>query len=99
MRAKLDLHVLCRELRQAEEREPQFDEELNPYLLHTILPRLGRGETVKLKEIDLSAFDTEDPNTILEYFGWKENLKNDVHRLTGRLCDQNPVPVKTRGFL
>ena len=99
MRAKLDLHVLCRELRKAEEREPQFDEELSPYLLHTVLPRLERGETVKLKEIDLSAFDAEDPGTILEYFGWKENVKNDVRRLTGRLCDQNPVPAKTRSFL
>ena len=99
MRAKLDLRVLCRELRQTEEREPQFDEELNPYLFHIVLPRLECEETVKLKEIDLSAFDAEDPGTILEYFDWKEEVKNDVHRMTGRLCDQNPVPAKTRSFL
>ena len=99
MRAKLDIHVLCWELRQAEEREPQFGEELNPYLLHTVLPRLEREEAVMLKEIDLSAFDAEDPGTILEYFDWKEKVKNDVHRMTGRLCDQNPAPSKMRSFL
>lgn len=99
MRAKLDLYVLCRELRQVEEREPQFNEELNAYLFHTVLPRLERGETVNLKEIDLSAFDTEDPGTILEYFDWKEELKNDVRRITGRLCDQKPRPAQTRSFL
>ena len=95
MRAKLDLYVLCRELRQVEEREPQFNEELNAYLFHTVLPRLERGETVNLKEIDLSTFDTEDP----EYFDWKEELKNDVRRITGRLCDQKPRPAQTRSFL
>lgn len=99
MRANLDLHILRQQLRQAEEREPQFDEELNPYLLHTVLPRLEQEDDVKLDEIDLSAFDAEDPYTFLEYIDWKEELREDARRMADRLCSQEPVSAKERIFL
>ena len=44
MRAKLDLYVLCQELRQVEERETQFIEELNAYLFHTVFPGWSVGK-------------------------------------------------------
>ena len=37
MRKVLDLGELHKQLRQTEEHEPHFDEELNPYLLDTCL--------------------------------------------------------------
>ena len=37
MRKVLDLGELHKQLRQTEEHEPHFDEELNPYLLDTVL--------------------------------------------------------------
>ena len=40
MRKVLDLGELHKQLRQTEEHEPHFDEELNPYLLDTVLPQL-----------------------------------------------------------
>ena len=40
MRKVLDLGELLKHLRQTEEHEPHFDEVLNPYLLHTVLPQL-----------------------------------------------------------
>lgn len=99
MKAILDLYTLRQELRQAEEREPQFDVELNPYLLHTVIPRLEREEAIKLSEIDLSAFDADDPGIIIDYFKWREDLQYSLSRLTGRLCEKKPMPAKVRSFL
>lgn len=44
MRKVLDLGELHKQLRQTEEHEPHFDEELNPYLLDTVLPQLEGEE-------------------------------------------------------
>ena len=44
MRKVLDLGELLKHLRQTEEHEPHFDEVLNPYLLHTVLPQLESEE-------------------------------------------------------
>ena len=46
MRKVLDLGELHKQLRQTEEHEPHFDEELNPYLLDTVLPQL-EGERIQ----------------------------------------------------
>ena len=40
MNMRLDLDVLHHVLRQLKEQEPQYEQELNPYLMDTILPRL-----------------------------------------------------------
>ena len=52
MRKVLDLGELHKQLRQTEEHEPHFDEELNPYLLDTVLPQLEGEEPIRLEEID-----------------------------------------------
>ena len=46
MRKVLDLGELHKQLRQTEEHEPHFDEELNPYLLDTVLPQLEGEEPI-----------------------------------------------------
>ena len=60
MNMRLDLDVLHHELRQLKEQEPQYEQELNPYLMNTILPRLEREERVALGEIAVDQFDEED---------------------------------------
>lgn len=74
MRKVLDLGELHKQLRQTEEHEPHFDEELNPYLLDTVLPQLEGEEPIRLEQIDFDQFDEEDPFTILDYYYWRENL-------------------------
>ena len=51
MRKVLDLGELHKQLRQTEEHEPHFDEELNPYLLDTVLPQLEGEEPIRLEQI------------------------------------------------
>ena len=68
MRKVLDLGELHKQLRQTEEHEPHFDEELNPYLLDTVLPQLEGEEPIRLEQIDFDQFDEEDPFTILDYY-------------------------------
>ena len=70
MRKVLDLGELHKQLRQTEEHEPHFDEELNPYLLDTVLPQLEGEEPIRLEQIDFDQFDEEDPFTILPPVGW-----------------------------
>ena len=94
----LDLKLLAQQLRDEEPSEPHFNEELNPYLLHTVLPMLEQGNAT-LDKIDLNQFDTEDPFTILNYYQWQENLRNDLLRINDRLCDLPPASVKVRAFL
>lgn len=65
MRKVLDLGELHKQLRQTEEHEPHFDEELNPYLLDTVLPQLEGEEPIRLEQIDFDQFDEEDPFTML----------------------------------
>ena len=60
MRKVLDLGELHKQLRQTEEHEPHFDEELNPYLLDTVLPQLEGEEPIRLEQIDFDQFDEED---------------------------------------
>lgn len=72
MRKVLDLGELHKQLRQTEEHEPHFDEELNPYLLDTVLPQLEGEEPIRLEQIDFDQFDEEDPFTILDYYYWRE---------------------------
>lgn len=98
MRSVLDLHALVSQLRQAKEHEPQFDEELNAYLLYTVVPMLEQGE-VTLDQIDLNEFDEEDPFTILRYFDWKGELSRDMYRINDRLCQIPPACIKARAFL
>ena len=78
MRKVLDLGELHKQLRQTEEHEPHFDEELNPYLLDTVLPQLEGEEPIRLEQIDFDQFDEEDPFTILDYYYWRENLCNTM---------------------
>ena len=51
MRKVLDLGELHKQLRQTEEHEPHFDEELNPYLLDTVLPQLEGEEPIRRENL------------------------------------------------
>ena len=90
MRKVLDLGELHKQLRQTEEHEPHFDEELNPYLLDTVLPQLEGEEPIRLEQIDF---------TILDYYYWRENLCNTMRHINRRISDILPSCVKTRAFL
>lgn len=87
MRKVLDLGELHKQLRQTEEHEPHFDEELNPYLLDTVLPQLEGEEPIRLEQIDFDQFDEEDPFTILDYYYWRENLCNTMRHINRRISD------------
>ena len=99
MRKVLDLGELHKQLRQTEEHEPHCDEELNPYLLDTVLPQLEGEEPIRLEQIDFDQFDEEDPFTILDYYYWRENLCNTMRHINRRISDILPSCVKTRAFL
>lgn len=95
---KLDLNALNIQLRQVKACEPQFDEELNPYLLNTVVPMLGQGK-LTLRQIDFDKFDEEDPFTILRYFEWKNDLSRDMCQINSSLCQLPPACTKVRVFL
>ena len=95
---KLNLETLISQLREVDENEPRFDEEVNPYLLNTVVPMVLH-ETLTLDQIDLDQFDEEDPLTGLRYFEWKNDLSRDMYRLNSRLCQIPPACTKARAFL
>lgn len=99
MRVALDLGELCRQLRQAEEHELQFDEELNPYLFHTVLSRVWDEEPIRLEEIDFDQFDQEDLITIIDYYEWHDKLCYKIRRINRELVDILPACAKHRAFL
>ena len=99
MNMRLDLDVLHHELRQLKEQEPQYEQELNLYLMDTILPRLEREESVELGEIDFEQFDEEDIFILSDYFNWWERLQYSMCSLNRRLREIPPSSVKTRVFL
>lgn len=99
MNMRLDLDVLYHELRQLKEQEPQYEQELNPYLMNTILPRLEREESVALGEIDFEQFDEEDLLILIDYFDWWERLQYPISSLNRRLREIPPSSIKTRAFL
>lgn len=99
MNMRLDLDVLHHELRQLKEQEPQYEQELNPYLMNTILPRLECEESVALGEIDFEQFDEEDLLILIDYFDWWERLQYPISSLNRRLREIPPSSIKTRAFL
>ena len=99
MKVQLDLDVLHHELRQLKEQEPQYEQELNPYLMDTILPRLEHEESVALGEIDFEQFDEEDLLILIDYFNWWEGLQYPIYSLNRLLREIPPSSVKTRAFL
>lgn len=99
MRKVLDLGELCKQLRQAEEYEPQFDKELNPYLFHTVLPQLEGEEPLRLEQIDFDQFDEDDPFTIIDYYYWQESLCSKMRQINRRISNILPSCVKKRAFL
>ena len=99
MKVQLDLDVLHHELRQLKEQEPQYEQELNPYLMDTILARLEHEESVALGEIDFEQFDEEDLLILIDYFNWWEGLQYPIYSLNRRLREIPPSSVKTRAFL
>jgi len=99
MRKVLDLGELLKQLKQTEEHEPRFDEELNPYLLHTVLPRLEGKEPIRLEQIDFEQFDEDDPFAIIRYYCWQDGLCGDMRRINDRISDILPACTKARAFL
>lgn len=99
MNIRLDLDVLHHELRQLKEQEPQYEQELNPYLMNALLPRLEREESVKLDEIDFEQFDEEDLFILIDYFNWWERLQYPIFSLNRRLSEIPPSSIKTKAFL
>ena len=99
MRKVLDLGELHKQLRQTEEHEPHFDEELNPYLLDTVLPQLEGEEPIRLEQIDFDQFDEEDPFTILDYYYWRGKIFYKKRPHNKRVFRILPSCVKTRAFL
>lgn len=77
----------------------QYEQELNPYLMDTILPRLEREESVELGEIDFDQFDEEDLLILIDYFDWWERLQYPICSLNRRLREIPPSSIKTRVFL
>ena len=99
MNMHLDLDVLHYELKQLKDQEPQYEQELNPYLMDTILPSLEREESVKLGEIDFEQFDEEDLLILIDYFDWWEGLQYPIYSFNRRLREIPPSSIKTRAFL
>ena len=101
MRQTLNLDRFSASLRALGE-NPVLEEAMdnvNPYLLHTLLPRLERGDWPLLREIDYDAFDEDDPDTPMEYLSLRENYQYRLERINGALDALAPVCTKMRAFL
>ena len=72
MRKVLDLGELLKHLRQTEEHEPHFDEVLNPYLLHTVLPQLESEEPIRLEQIDFDQLLLLEGRPLQEYAPYQQ---------------------------
>lgn len=75
----LDLKLLATRFSQAKDEPPVPTEGVNPYLLENILLPCMNNETVRLRDIDFAAFDTEDVDGLEEYY-------DALSRAGGRLC-------------
>ncbi len=101
MPAVLDIAALAEELRQtAETLVDQKDrEEVNPYLLETILPMLERGDHPRLRDIDFEQFELYDPPGLVGYLRECGQREYQLTQLNKPLCGLSPVCVKKRAFL
>ena len=101
MKQYLDLEHFAAGLREMEESRVMDEarEVVNPYLLHTLLPRLERGDWPLLHEIDYDAFEEDDPDTLMEYLSLRENYQYRLERINGALDALAPVCTKVRAFL
>ena len=101
MPAILDLTALSRRLREADE-DPvsqRAREEVNPYLLETVVPLLERESFPRLTDIDFDAFDQYDPQRLAYYF---QELGRRAYRFrtyTEKLCGAAPAWAHTRTFI
>ena len=101
MKQRLDLERFAAGLRELREASVLGEAlgNVNPYLLHTLLPRLERRDWPLLQEIDYDAFEEDDPDTLMEYLSLRENYQYRLERINGALDALAPVCTKVRAFL
>ncbi|MCI8399287.1 MAG: hypothetical protein HFF90_07790 [Oscillibacter sp.] len=95
---KMDLKVLCKQLAQAKEEEVVSTEMCNPYLMEKVLRPLMRNETVLLKDIDFSQFDSEDIREIADYCESLEMEGQKLMQMVGAVANLEPAACKVRRF-
>lgn len=99
MKITLDLKKLSKELHSTQENINEFDEEVNPYLLHTVLPRLGQEPLITLGEIDFEQFEMDDASALVRFFEWQESLAYHLTTFNNKLCSLMPSTSTKRVFI
>lgn len=94
----MDIKGLCKRLAQAEEEESVSAQGCSEYLLHQILRPLARGESILLKNVDFSRFDTEDVRILEGYYESLEMQGRKLKEVVGAIANVSPAACKGRRF-
>lgn len=95
---KIDLKVLCTQLSRAKEEETVSTKGVDEYLLNKVLRPLMRNETVLLKDIDFSRFDSEDVKWLISYYESLEMQGQKLMQVVGAVANIEPTACKARRF-
>ena len=95
---KMDLQGLCTRLAQAKEEETVSTKGVDEYLLNKVLRPLMRNETLLLKDIDFSQFDSDDVHRLTNYYETLEMEGRKLEQLAGAFANMEPVSCKVRRF-
>ncbi len=95
---KMDLKGLCTRLAQAKEEETVSTKGVDEYLLNKVLRPLMRNETVLLKDVDFSQFDSEDVRWLTSYYESLEMQGRKLMQVVGAVANIEPASCKARRF-
>ena len=95
---KMDLKGLCTRLAQAKEEETVSTKGVDEYLLNKVLRPLMRNETVLLKDIDFSRFDSDDLQRLTNYYEALEIEGRKLMQVVGFVANMEPAACKARRF-
>lgn len=95
---KLDLKLLSIRFFQAED-EPLVPEGgVNRYLLDQVLRPAMEGETLYIRDVDFSAFDMDDIETLAEYHDRMGFEQRKLGQFVLPVAHTEPTPVRVRSF-
>ena len=95
---KMDLNGFCTRLTQAKEEETVSTKGVDEYLLNMVLRPLMRNETLLLKDIDFSQFDSDDVHRLTSYYESLEMQGRKLMQVVGSVANMEPAACKARQF-
>lgn len=95
---KLNLKLLAARFSQVKEKPLVLSYGINRYLIDNVLVPAMSGKTLYARDIDFSAFDQDDIETLMEYHDSLNFEMRKLSQFAGPVSRTLPTPRRTRAF-